>query len=44
MADVYYQLVKAGERNINQVPAKHRAEVQALLDADVQSQAAPSTV
>lgn len=34
MVDVYYQLVKAGRRTINQVPKLERAEVQARIDAD----------
>lgn len=34
MAKVYYNLVKKGLKTIEQVPARLRAEVQALLDAD----------
>ena len=34
MAKIYYRLVKKGEKTIDQVPEKFRAEVQALLDAD----------
>jgi len=35
MVQVYFQLVKAGRRTIEQVPANLRAEVQALLDMEV---------
>jgi len=35
MVDMYYKLVKAGRRTIEQVPEKFRSEVQALLDSDV---------
>lgn len=34
MAKIYYRKVKAGEMTIEQVPAKWREAVQALLDAD----------
>lgn len=34
MAKIYYDLIKAGHRTIEQVPMMWRAEVQALLDAD----------
>ncbi len=34
MAKIYYRLIKKGEKTIDQVPEKFRAEVQALLDAD----------
>lgn len=34
MAEVYYKLVKAGRRTIDQVPEHLRAEVQAMLDAN----------
>lgn len=34
MVELYYTLVKAGKRTIDQVPEKFRADVQALLDAD----------
>ena len=34
MAMIYYALIKAGRRTIEQVPEVIRAEVQALLDAD----------
>lgn len=34
MAKIYYRLVKKGEKTIDQVPEKFRAEVQALLDAE----------
>ena len=32
MAKIYYRLVLAGERTIESVPERWRAEVQALLD------------
>jgi hypothetical protein len=35
MIQVYYKLVKAGSRTIEQVPENLRLEVQSLLDADV---------
>ncbi len=35
MVRVYYDLIKKGLKTIDQVPAKIRTEVQALLDADV---------
>jgi hypothetical protein len=34
MAQLYYNLVKEGRRNNDQVPEKLRSDVQALLDAD----------
>jgi hypothetical protein len=34
MAELYYRLIKAGRRTIEQVPEHLRNEVQALLDAD----------
>lgn len=34
MAIIYYELIKAGRRTINQVPVHLREEVQELLDAD----------
>lgn len=34
MAQVYFKLIKAGLRTIDQVPANLRVEVQALLDAE----------
>lgn len=34
MAKIYYRLVKKGEKTIDQVPEKFRAEVQALLDSE----------
>lgn len=37
MVQVYYKLVKAGRRTIDQVPEHLRSEVQALLDADAAS-------
>lgn len=33
MVELYYTLVKQGRRTIDQVPARYRAEVQALLGA-----------
>lgn len=34
MVELYYKLIKAGRKTINDVPDKFKAEVQALLDAD----------
>lgn len=34
MAKVYYDLINAGLRTIDQVPATWKAQVQAMLDAD----------
>jgi hypothetical protein len=34
MATIYYRLIKAGLKTIDDVPEKHKAEVQALLDAE----------
>lgn len=34
MAYVYYKLIKAGKKTIEDVPENLRVEVQALLDAD----------
>lgn len=34
MAKIYYDLIHAGLRTVDQVPQQWRAEVQALLDAD----------
>lgn len=34
MAKIYYNLIKKGLKTIDDVPAKIREEVQALLDAD----------
>lgn len=34
MAKLYYDLIKAGFRTIDQVPSTWRAAVQVLLDAD----------
>ena len=36
---MYYELVKCGERKLNSIPTKHRAEVQQKLDEDVAQQA-----
>lgn len=33
MVQLYYTLVKAGKRTIDQVPTQYRTEVQAILDA-----------
>ena len=35
MAKVYADLIKKGKKTIDDVPAKLRDEVQAILDADV---------
>lgn len=35
MAQLYYTLVKEGRRTIEQVPTRYRAEVQAMLDAEM---------
>ena len=35
MAKVYYNLIKKGLKTIDDVPMVWRAEVQALLDADL---------
>jgi hypothetical protein len=34
MVAIYYRLIKAGLRTIDSVPLIHRANVQALLDAE----------
>lgn len=34
MAQIYYNLIKAGLRTIEQVPLRWRTEVQALLEAE----------
>lgn len=34
MATIYYNLVIAGRRTIDQVPANLREEVQAMIDAE----------
>ena len=34
MAVIYYNLVKAGRREIGKVPQEFREEVQKMLDAD----------
>lgn len=39
MVKVYYELIKAGRKTINDVPETIRDAVQALLDADNVSQA-----
>ena len=38
MAKIYYELIKKGLKTIDDVPAKIRDEVQALLDADVKGE------
>lgn len=35
MAKLYYDLIKKGLRTIDEVPMRWRADVQALIDADV---------
>lgn len=35
MAKVYYELIKAGNKTIEQVPEKQRTEVEYLLQQDV---------
>lgn len=35
MAELYFKLVRYGRRTIEQVPEKYRAEVQAMLDAEL---------
>lgn len=35
MAKVYYDLINGGHRTIDQVPMTWRAQVKAMLDADV---------
>lgn len=35
MLELYYTLVKEGRRTIGQVPDRYRAEVQAMLDAEM---------
>ncbi|MFB9273361.1 CD1375 family protein [Cohnella cellulosilytica] len=39
MAKVYYDLIKAGLREIEDVPVRWRADVQTMLDADTQGSA-----
>ena len=34
MAKIYYNLIKNGKYTIEQIPAKWRDEVQAMLDAE----------
>ena len=34
MAKVYYSLIKKGLRQIEEVPEKYRADVQALLESE----------
>lgn len=36
MAKLYYNLIKANQWSIENVPTRWRADVQALLDADVE--------
>jgi hypothetical protein len=35
VAAIYYSLIKAGRREMEQVPAHLREEVQAMLDAEI---------
>ena len=35
MVELYYTLVREGRRTIDQVPERYRAEVQAMIDADM---------
>lgn len=35
MAKIYYNLINAGQWDINNVPARWKSDVQALLDADM---------
>lgn len=35
MEAIYYRLIKAGLKTLEDVPERCRAEVQALIDADV---------
>jgi len=35
MVEMYFKLVQAGLRTIDQVPLKYRADVQVLIDATV---------
>ncbi|WP_274518672.1 CD1375 family protein [Brevibacillus thermoruber] len=37
MATIYYRLIKAGLKTLDDVPDKHKAEVQALLDAEAEA-------
>ena len=39
MAKVYYDLIKAGLRTIDDVPARWRDDVQMMLEADTQGSA-----
>ena len=43
MAKIYYELIQKGLRTIGQVPVRIRAEVQALLDAEVSSASGTGT-
>ena len=40
MVKIYYNLIKKGLRTIDEVPEKYRAAVQAMLDADAETEAA----
>jgi hypothetical protein len=44
MADVYYKLVTAGSRTIDQVPETLRADVQTKIDAATAAQAVQEAV
>lgn len=35
MIELYYTLIKEGRRTIEQVPERYRAEVQAMIDAEM---------
>jgi hypothetical protein len=37
MTQIYYNLIKAGRRTIESVPEQDRADVQALLDQEIQA-------
>jgi hypothetical protein len=37
VATIYYRLIKAGLKTLDDVPAKHKAEVQALLDEEAEA-------
>ncbi|WP_255552099.1 CD1375 family protein [Fictibacillus sp. 5RED26] len=38
IVNIYYKLIKAGAKTIEQVPEIHRAEVQELLDNEAATQ------
>ncbi|WP_391572182.1 CD1375 family protein [Cohnella sp.] len=39
MAKIYYDLIKAGLRTIDDVPVRWRADVQTMIDVDTQGSA-----